>query len=78
MQTMSVPWRKSSYSNNGGQNCVEVGAWRKSSYSGNGGQNCVEAGNTSGLVLVRDTKNRDGGTLAFPAGSWARFTASLK
>ena len=25
MQTMSVPWRKSSYSTNGGQNCVEVG-----------------------------------------------------
>jgi hypothetical protein len=24
MQTVSVPWRKSSYSTNGGQNCVEV------------------------------------------------------
>jgi Domain of unknown function (DUF397) len=24
MQTMSAPWRKSSYSGNGGQNCVEV------------------------------------------------------
>jgi hypothetical protein len=24
MQTMSAPWRKSSYSANGGQNCVEV------------------------------------------------------
>jgi hypothetical protein len=24
MQTMSGPWRKSSYSTNGGQNCVEV------------------------------------------------------
>ena len=26
MQTMSAPWRKSSYSGNGGQNCVEVAA----------------------------------------------------
>jgi hypothetical protein len=25
MQTMSAPWRKSSYSANGGQSCVEVG-----------------------------------------------------
>jgi Domain of unknown function (DUF397) len=44
MQTMSVPWRKSSYSGNGGQDCVEVASapWRTSSYSsGNGGQ-CVE------------------------------------
>jgi len=24
MRTMSAPWRKSSYSGNGGQNCVEV------------------------------------------------------
>jgi hypothetical protein len=24
MQTMSAPWRKSSYSANGGQSCVEV------------------------------------------------------
>ncbi|HEX4833149.1 MAG TPA: DUF397 domain-containing protein [Trebonia sp.] len=43
---MSPGWRKSSYSNGGATNCVEVGAvpWRKSSYSnGNGGQ-CVEVG----------------------------------
>lgn len=25
MQTMSAPWRKSSYSGNGGQDCIEVG-----------------------------------------------------
>lgn len=24
MQTLSAPWRKSSYSTNGGQNCVEA------------------------------------------------------
>jgi hypothetical protein len=27
---------------------------------------------------VRDTTNRDGGTLAFPTEAWASFTASLK
>jgi hypothetical protein len=38
--TSRAPWRKSSYSGNGG-NCVEVAAWRKASYSNNGGE-CVE------------------------------------
>jgi hypothetical protein len=52
--------------------------WRKSSYSGNGGANCVETGNAPGTVLVRDTTNRDGGTLAITVGAWANFTASLK
>jgi hypothetical protein len=39
-------WRKSSYSDNGGSGCVEVGAipWRKSTYSDNGGGSCVEVG----------------------------------
>jgi hypothetical protein len=52
--------------------------WRKSSYSGNGGGNCVEVANASPVVLVRDTKNRDGGVLSIPADAWARFTAGLK
>ena len=72
-----APWRKSSYSGNG-NNCVEVAAWRKASYSGNGG-NCVEAGVAeSGWVLVRDTTNREGGTLSFPAAAWRAFAAGLK
>jgi hypothetical protein len=37
-------WRKSSYSNGGTANCVEVGVWRKSSYSNGGSANCVEVG----------------------------------
>jgi uncharacterized protein DUF397 len=45
MESLEWRWRKSSYSGNGGNNCVEVGTmWRKSSYSGNGGGNCVEVG----------------------------------
>jgi hypothetical protein len=57
------------------------GPWRKSSYSsGNGnGTNCVEAGVAEpGRVLVRDTTNRDGGTLTFTAEVWLSFTDSLR
>jgi hypothetical protein len=50
--------------------------WRKSSYSNGGSNACVEVAGTDG-VLVRDTTNRDGGTLAFSAEVWERFTASL-
>ena len=55
-----------------------VSPWRTSSYSGNGGQNCIETSNAPGAVLVRDTKNRDAGMLAFTLGAWMNFTASLK
>jgi Domain of unknown function (DUF397) len=30
------------------------------------------------LILVRDTTNRDGGTLNFTTSAWERFTASLR
>ncbi|HET6190177.1 MAG TPA: DUF397 domain-containing protein [Trebonia sp.] len=52
--------------------------WRKSSYSGNGGANCVEAGNAPGMVLVRDTTDRDGGTLSLTTEAWQAFTATLR
>jgi hypothetical protein len=51
--------------------------WRKSSYSGNGGQACVETASDRGTVMVRDTTNRDGGTLTFTASAWERFVNSL-
>ena len=41
---MNPGWRKSSYSNGAGSNCVEVGTWRTSSHSNNGGDTCVEVG----------------------------------
>ena len=51
--------------------------WRKSSYSdGNGGQ-CVEVGG-DGVILVRDTTDRDGVMLTVSAAAWERFTASLR
>jgi hypothetical protein len=46
--------------------------WRKSSYSGAQGS-CVELASDSGAILVRDTTNRDGGTLGFTAEAWTAF-----
>ena len=53
-------------------------AWRKSSYSGGSGGDCVEVASTASTVMVRDTKTRDSGTLAFAPGAWQAFTASLR
>ena len=51
--------------------------WRKSTYStGNGGQ-CVEVAGDD-MVLVRDTTDRDGGTLAFSAAAWQRFLKTIR
>jgi hypothetical protein len=30
------------------------------------------------VILVRDTTNRDGGTLAFTAGAWLAFTDAIR
>jgi hypothetical protein len=76
--TDSAAWRKSSYSGGSGGDCVEVASWRKSSYSGGSGGNCVEVADTASVVMVRDTRHRDGGALAFAADAWTAFTASLK
>jgi hypothetical protein len=52
--------------------------WRKSTYSGNGGADCVEVADAVSVVMVRDTKDRAGGTLAFASDAWQSFTTSLK
>ena len=52
--------------------------WRTSTYSSGNGGNCVEVASATGSVAVRDTKDRDGGTLSIPADAWAKFTSSLK
>ena len=80
MQAVGIQWRKSSYSGNGGANCVEVGTvpWRKSTYSGHGGQDCVQAGHALGAVLIRDTKdNEHGPVLRVTRNDWRRFTATI-
>lgn len=51
--------------------------WRKSTFSGQNGS-CVETASNGGVVLVRDTTDRDGGTLAFGLGAWRAFTADVK
>ena len=51
--------------------------WRKSTYStGDGGQ-CVEVA-SDGMVMVRDTTDRDGGTLAFSAAAWKQFLGTIR
>jgi Domain of unknown function (DUF397) len=52
--------------------------WRKSTYSDNGGLTCVETASDAGNVLVRDTKNREAGTLEFTASAWSTFLTSVR
>ncbi|WP_436519583.1 DUF397 domain-containing protein [Actinoplanes sp. HUAS TT8] len=52
--------------------------FRKSTRSNQDGA-CVEvATNLPRVVAVRDTKDRDGGTLVFTSEAWAAFLAGVK
>jgi hypothetical protein len=62
MDISHVKWRKASYSNNGA-NCVEVGV----AHTPEGDR-----------FLVRDTKDRTGGILAFTTAEWDAFIAGAK
>lgn len=73
-------WIKSTKSNgNGGNNCVECfhPSFAKSSRSNPSG-NCVEVSKGSEHILVRDTKDPDGGTLSFTRDEWIAFIAGVK
>jgi len=51
-------------------------AWRKSSRSNSNGSACIEvADNLPGRVLVRDSKDQGGPTLAFGPTAWRSFIA---
>jgi hypothetical protein len=50
---------------------------RKSSYSGANGGQCVEVASAE-EIRVRDTSDRDGGTLAFTHDVWQRFVNAIK
>jgi hypothetical protein len=52
--------------------------WRKSSRSGNNGGDCVEVADVASVVLVRDTRDRDGEMLSLTASAWRAFTANVK
>jgi hypothetical protein len=54
------------------------GNWRTASYSGANGGECVEVASATGAVIVRDTKNRNGGMLTVPASAWRAFIAAMK
>ncbi|MGN9809091.1 DUF397 domain-containing protein [Micromonospora sp. BQ11] len=52
--------------------------WRTATRSGASGGNCVEvADNLTGVVLVRDSKDRDRGTLAFGPAAWRAFVTGV-
>jgi Domain of unknown function (DUF397) len=51
--------------------------WRKSTYSAGNGGDCVEVASDD-MVMVRDTTNRDGGTLGFGAAAWERFLGTIR
>lgn len=53
-------------------------AWRKSSYSGGNNGQCVEVALATHVVGIRDTKDRDGGTLSVAPTSWTGFIAKIK
>ncbi|MFX4291106.1 DUF397 domain-containing protein [Streptomyces bohaiensis] len=62
MNAIPSPWVKSSYSGNGGANCVE---WRPSAIS-------------SGAVPLRDSKDTALPALTVPPAAWAAFVQHLK
>ncbi|MGW1372853.1 DUF397 domain-containing protein [Streptomyces sp. NPDC002446] len=82
----AAQWRKSSYSDTNGGNCIEVahdfpGAarWRKSSYSDDKGGECIEVcDGHPGLVPVRDSKRPNGPAIAFQAPAWSAFVDAVK
>lgn len=64
-------WRKSSFSNPNGNQCVEV-AWRKSSFSEPNGNECVEVAFGPAVVGLRDSK-AVGPVLSFERCRWVTF-----
>ena len=80
-ESIEPRWRKSSYSGNGGGDCVEVASnrWRKSRCSGNGGSDCVEvADDLAGVVLIRDSKDHEGPKLTVRSTAWSAFVQGIK
>ncbi|MFR9729330.1 DUF397 domain-containing protein [Saccharopolyspora sp. MS10] len=52
-------------------------SWIKSSHSSSS-QACVEVAMAPEVVGIRDTKDRDGGTLVVPRARWASFVRTVR
>ncbi|MGW2298549.1 DUF397 domain-containing protein [Streptomyces violaceorubidus] len=81
----AVSWRKSSYSNTSGGDCLEVSDdllraadWHRSSYSNASGGNCVEVAPGLPLVPVRDSKDPARGALLFAGPAWVAFLDGVR
>ncbi|MGW1076440.1 DUF397 domain-containing protein [Streptomyces sp. NPDC002537] len=71
-----LAWFKSSYSDGGGGDCVEIAAaWFKSSHSDEEGAECVEIAALPQAIHIRDSKHQHGPRLAVPAAAWAHFVS---
>jgi hypothetical protein len=56
---------------------VVCAGWRKASRSVNNGQ-CVEVASTRAAVMVRDSVNRSGPVVSYPADAWQAFLNTTK
>jgi Domain of unknown function (DUF397) len=52
-------------------------AWRVATYTGGNG-NCVEVSDADHAILIRDSKDRNSGTLTFTAAIWQVSANSLR
>jgi Domain of unknown function (DUF397) len=52
--------------------------WRKGSRSGGNGGACIEIADMTRAVAVRDSKDPDGGMLAFSPSEWSTFADRIK
>jgi len=51
--------------------------WRKAKRSMNNG-NCTEVAAAAAVVIVRDSKDRGGPVLRYPAASWRSFLSATR
>ncbi|MER6626916.1 DUF397 domain-containing protein [Streptomyces sp. NPDC000987] len=73
-----LKWFKSSYSDSGGGDCVEVAlSWRKSSYSDSSGGECVEVAACT-LIHVRDSKAPETPHLTVSPATWSAFLGGVR
>lgn len=52
---------------------VPESAWVRSSYSTGSGGECVEVATWTGILYVRDSKDKTGPALLLTPGAWAEF-----